>query len=155
MELPQSFELALGDFGKKMGRELAMLNGQCNFTVDGTVEVEIDYLDDTHVVILWAVIGYAPEDGYAAARAKYLLERNAIAADNGGFSFSFDSETRRFIAHDVRPAELFDSADRIAAWVSALVAQVQRIREDFTQGFPCPDFLPDDEEESLNEEEEA
>ena len=152
MELPESFEMALADFGKRCGIELAMYEGRCNFTVDGTVEVEMEYIEEAHVVVAWAVVGYAPDDGYAADRAKALLELNAIDAPNGGFSLSLDPETRRFVAHDSRPAELFESADNIAGWVDALVELVKGVRDDFADRFPCSDILPDDGEDEEEEE---
>ena len=155
MELPESFEMALADFGEKMGVELALAEGQCNFTVDGTVEVEIDYIEDVNVVIAWAVIGYAPEDMYSADRAKALLAMNALNAPNGGFSFSLDPDTRRLIVHDNRPAELFDTADRLAAWIGTLVELVNNVRADFADRFPAPDILPGDEEEEADTEEEV
>jgi hypothetical protein len=155
MELRESFEMALAEFGKKAGLELALADGQCNFTVDGNVEVEIDYIEEAQVAIAWAVIGSAPDDGYACARAKTLLALNALNAPNGGFSFSLDPESRRFVAHDNRPAELFDSADRVAAWIGALVEIVHNIREDFAMRFPEPDIMPGDEEEEAETEQEV
>lgn len=147
MELAESFEMALADFGKMMGMELVLADGQCNFTVDGTVEVEIDYNEDADVAIAWAVVGYAPEDSLAADRAKALLALNELNAENGGFSLSLDPMTRRIVAHDNRPAELFDSADRMAAWIGGLVDLVNGIRNDFAVRFPATDILPGDEDE--------
>ena len=152
MTLPDSFNLTLADFGKTLGVELAIEDGRCNFTVDGTVEVELDYLDDAHVVVAWAVVGVALEDQLAGARAKALLALNELDAPNGGFSVAMDPETRRVVAHDHRPAELFDSADRLAAWIDALVELVNRIRRDFELRFPCADV---EDEVDLASEEEA
>ena len=152
MELPESFNLALADFGATMGAELVLAGGQCNFTVDGTVEVEIDYDDSVQMAIAWAVVGIAPEDGYAADRAKALLAMNELGEANGGFSLSLDPVTRRIVAHDNRPAELFESADRIAAWIGGLVELVKCIRADFALRFPSPDLLPGDEEEESEDE---
>jgi hypothetical protein len=62
-----------------------------------------------------------------------------------------DPETRLVIVQDHRPAELFDSADRLATWVGALVDLVNLIRDTFEQKFPC-DMLLDDDEEDDDEE---
>jgi len=152
MTLPDSFNLSLADFGKMLGVELSIEDGRCNFTVDGTVEVELDYLYDAHVVVAWAVVGVALDDQYRGARAKALLALNELDAPNGGFSVSLDPETRRVVAHDHRPAELFDSADRLAAWIEELVALVNRVRWDFERRFPCADV---EDEVDLASEEEA
>ena len=152
MDLPESFKMSLAEFGRTVGVELALDEGQCNFTVDGTVEVEIDYIEEVHVVIAWAVIDYAYEDMYSADRAKTLLALNALNAPNGGFSLSLDPESRRFIAHDNRPAELFDTADRLAAWIGALVELVNNVRADFADRFPSPDILPDEDDDNAEEE---
>ena len=141
MTLPASFLTSLAEFGKMLGADLAIQDGRCNFTVDGAVEVELDYVEDAHVVIAWATVGYAPEDEWQGERARALLAWNELDADNGGFSLAMDPETRVVVAHDNRPAELFDSADRLAAWVGALTELVERIRIDFGRRFPCNDFV--------------
>jgi len=148
MTLPESFNISLAEFGKKLGTDLALEDGRCIFTVDGAIDVEIDYVDEAHIAIAWATVGYAPEDEYQAERARALLALNELDAPNDGFSISMDPETRLVIAHDHRPAELFDSADRLAAWIGALVDLVNRIRADFEKRFPCADLPLDGEEEA-------
>ncbi len=152
MPLPDSFNISLEDFGKTLGMELSLEEGRCNFIVDDTIEVEIDYIDDAHVVIAWATVGYAPEDNFQGDRARALLALNELDAPNGGFSVSMDPETRRVVVHDHRPAELFDSADRFAAWIGGLVDLVNLIRNDFEMRFPYADIPLDDEEDEETEE---
>ena len=146
MPFLESFNMTLAEFGRRMGTELVMEDGRCTFTVDGDVDVELDYLDEAHVVVAWAFVGLAPEDACAGDRARALLALNEVGADNGGFSLSLDPQTRRVIAHDRRPAELFDAADRLAAWIGALTDLVDRIRRDFETRFPCDDILSDDDD---------
>lgn len=142
MPLPDSFRLALAAFGRKAGVELSLSGNRCRFTVDGSVEVEIDYVEKAHVAIAWAVVGLAPEDAFREARARALLALDALDAPNGGFTLAMDPETRLVLAHDNRPAELFDSADRLAAWIDALASLVNRVRVDFEERFPCGDPAP-------------
>ena len=151
MPLPESFNLSLGEFGDKLGIDLALVDGHCNFIVDDTIEVEIDYFDESHVVVAWATVGLALEDEYQVERACALLALNELDAPNGGFSLSMDPETRRVIVHDHRPAESFESGDRLAAWIGALVDLVNHIRRDFEKRFPCAD-IPLDNEEGDQEE---
>ena len=146
MPLPESFKITLEEFGKTLGLELALEDGKCIFTVDGTIDVEIDYVDDAHVVIAWAVVGLAPEDFFMAQRARALLALNELDAPNGGFSVSMDPDARLVVAHDHRPAELFDSADCLAAWIEALVDLVNLIRERFAEEYPNID-MPNEEED--------
>ncbi len=148
MPLPESFNMSLREFGEKIGLELAIDDGKCVFTVDGMIDVEIDYVDEAHVVIAWTVVGLAPEDEYQGERARALLALNEIGAPNGGFSVSMDPETRLVVVQDHRPAEIFDTADRLAAWIEALVDLVNVIRYKFEVEYPCSDMpLEEDEGE--------
>jgi len=147
MPLYDAFNMTLNEFGKTLGTELSIEDGKCIFTVDGTIDVEIDYYDEADMVVAWAAVGVAPEDEFQAERACALFALNDLDAPNGGFSVSMDPETRLVIAQDHRPAELFDSADRLAAWIGALVDLVNLIRDTFEQKFPCDMLLEDDEED--------
>ena len=145
MGIRESFELCLADFGKALGTKLVFEEDHCSFTVDGAVEIELDYYDDSDVVVAWATVGEMPEDDLAGDRALVLLALNELGGPAGGYTLSMDADTRRVIAHDNRPAEAFDSADRLAAWLDTLVELVNAIREDFEVRFPCMDI--DDEAE--------
>ena len=147
MDIRESFEQCLADFGKVLGTELVFEEDRCNFTVDGAVEIELDYYDDSDVVIAWATVGEMPEDDLAGDRALVLLALNELGGPAGGYTLSMDADTRCVIAHDNRPAESFDSADRLAAWLDTLVELVNAIREDFAERFPCMDIDDDAEEE--------
>ena len=145
MDIRESFEQCLADFGKALGTKLVFEEDHCNFTVDGAVEIELDYYDDSDVVVAWATVGEMPEDDLAGDRALVLLALNELGGAAGGYTLSMDADTRRVIAHDHRPAEAFESADRLAAWLDTLVELVNAIREDFAERFPCMDI--DDEAE--------
>ena len=70
MDIRESFEQCLAVFGKMLGTELVFEEDRCNFTVDGAVEVELDYYDDSDVVVAWATVGEMPEDDLAAREDK-------------------------------------------------------------------------------------
>ena len=146
MPLLEAFSQSLAEFGEQLGIDLVLVDGHCNFIIDDTIEVEIDYFDDSHVVVAWATVGFAPEDEYQEGRACALLEMNDLNAPNGGFSLSMDPETRRVIVHDHRPVELFESADLLAVWIDALVDLVTHVRHDFEKRFPSADIPLDAEE---------
>ncbi len=147
MPLYDAFNMTLNEFGETLGMELSIEDGKCIFTVNGTIDVEIDYYDEADMVVAWAAVGVAPEDEFQTERACALFALNELDAPNGGFSVSMDPETRLVIAQDHRPAELFDSTDRLAAWIGALVDLVNLIRDTFEQKFPCDMLLEDDEED--------
>ena len=152
MPLYDAFNMTLNEFGKTLGMELAIEDGKCIFTVDGIIDVGIDYNEEADVVIAWSAVGILPEDEYQAERARALFVLNELDAPNGGFSVSMDPETRLVIVQDHRPVELFDSADRLAAWFDALVDLVNLIRDTFEEKFPCTDMPLDDEDDENNEE---
>ena len=153
MTLYDSFNMALNEFGKTLGAELALEDGKCTFTVDGTIDVSIDYYEEADMVVAWSAAGILPEDEYQAERARALFALNDLDAPNGGFSVSMDPETRLAIVQDHRPAERFESADLLAAWVNALVDLVNLIRDTFEEKFPCSDMLLDDEDDEDEGEE--
>ena len=155
MSLYESFGMALADFGKALGVDLVLADGHCGFTVDGEVDVEIDYVGEADEVIAWATVLPAHDDEYAAERARALLALDEIDAPNGGFSVSMDPETGRVVAHDHRPAELFDSADRVAVWVDSLVRLVMRVRIDFADRFPPSDMVEDEASDDTEDGKEA
>lgn len=148
----ESFQQVLADFGKIMGTELAMNENRCNFTVDGSVEVEIDYIEEAEEVVLWSSVGYALEDGFQEQRARALIELNELDAPNAGFTISMEPEGRMVVVHDHRPLEMFENADHVAAWINSLVELVNLIRTRFEEQFPCVD-LPDDMDENETSEE--
>ena len=152
MTLYDSFNMILNEFGETLDAELVLEDGKCMFTVDGDIDVVIDYYEEADVVIAWSAVGILPEDEYQAERARALFALNELDAPNGGFSVSMDPETRLVIVQDHRPVELFDSADRLAAWVNALVDLVNLIRDTFEEKFPCTDMPLDDEDDENDEE---
>ncbi len=130
------FERVLAEFGEKLGTKLELVDDRCNFVVDGTVEVEIDYYPDGEYLVAWSTVGELPEDHFSAERALALLARNELGSFRAGFTLSMDAETRRVVAHDRRGVEAIDSADRLAVWMDALVDLVKGIRFEFAKRFP-------------------
>lgn len=139
MECREQFEQILAEFGEKLGAKLELADDRCNFIVDGTVEVEIDYYDDADSLVVWSTVGELPEDRFSAARAFALLSLNELGAFRAGFTLAMDAETRRVVAHDRRGADAIDSADRLAVWIDALVDLVKSVRSDFAKRFPYSD----------------
>lgn len=149
------FEQVLAEFGEKLGTKLELVDDRCNFIIDGTVEVEIDYYSDAEYLVAWSTVGELPEDGFSGARALALLAMNELGSLRAGFTLSMDAETRRVVAHDRRGVEAVDSADRLAVWIDALVDLVRGIRSDFAKRFPFDGDDADSEADAGSEGKEA
>jgi hypothetical protein len=147
MDIREQFEQVLAEFGDKMNCRLKLEDGRCSFTVDGAVEIEIDYYDEAEAVVAWSTVGELPEDALSRDRALALLAINELGSGHAGFTLSMDPETRRVVAHDRRGAEAVDSADRLAVWMDALVDIVKGVRLEFSERFPFEGDDPDDEGE--------
>ena len=147
MDAKESFCASLAEFGAKLGCGLALdPSGVCNFTVDGEVEVELRYFDESDTVVVWTSIGRLPRDGRAGERALALLALDEPGAAPDGCTLSMDPETRMALAHCRCAAEELDGADDIAAKVSGLVELAIAVREDFADRFPCDEAARDGEE---------
>jgi hypothetical protein len=136
MDGREQFKQVLAEFGEKMGSDLKLVDDRCNFTVDGEVEVEIDYYSDSEMLVAWSTVGELPKDELSGSRALALLSINGLEEGHAGFTVSMDAATRRVVAHDRRGTELIDSADRLAMWIDALVTLVKGIRAEFAAKFP-------------------
>jgi len=136
MDGREQFKQVLAEFGEKMGSDLKLVDDRCNFTVDGEVEVEIDYYSDSEMLVAWSTVGELPKDELSGSRALALLSINGLEEGHAGFTVSMDAATRRVVAHDRRGTELIDSADRLAMWIDALVTLVKGIRAEFVAKFP-------------------
>ena len=147
MDGREQFEQVLAEFGEKLKAELRLVDDRCGFTVDGAVEVEIDFYPESEMLVAWATVGELPEDDLSGARALALLALNGLGAGRAGFTLSMDAETRRVVAHDRRGVEAIDSADRLAVWIDTLVDLVKRIRTDFGERFPFEGDDPAEEGE--------
>ena len=148
MDGREQFEQVLAEFGEKLGHGLSLADDRCNFTVDGEVEVEIDYYPDSDMLVAWSTVGELPSDELSGERALALLSINGLEEGHAGFTVSMDASTRRVVAHDRRGTEAIDSADRLAVWIDALVTLVKGIRSEFAAKFP---FDGDDGEEGRDD----
>ena len=147
MDGREQFEQVLAEFGEKLNAELKLVDDRCEFTVDGAVEIEIDYYPESAMLVAWATVGELPKDDLSGARALALLALNGLGAGRTGYTLSMDAETRRVVAHDRHGVETIDSADRLAVWMDTLVVLVKRIRSEFGERFPFEGDEPAEEGE--------
>jgi len=137
----EAFEQALADFGHKAGLELKLdKDGECTLNVDdGDVNVNFHYLDGVDMIVVWATVGFLPDDRLAGMRACRLLKWNEFLEKTDRFTLGSDAETGRLVAAGKFPAFVFDDADRLGCMVSVLVDTVHRVRQELDHDYP-PEF---------------
>jgi len=137
----EAFELALADFGASVGLDLKLdEEGECTLSVDdGDVNVNFHYLDGVDALVVWATVGFLPNDRYAGMRACRLLKWNEFVQKTGRFTLGSDAETGRLVAAGRFPAFIFDNVGRLGCMVSVLVDTVHRVREELDHDYP-PEF---------------
>ena len=145
MEPKEEFEFLLADFERESGVKLERQDDGSAILVvgeSGETIVNLELLPTSRQLLAWARVGNLGDDENAAERAKYLLSVNIVSYAQSGFVLALDERNDEVIAHDIRPLEWFDSADRFAAWLEELIALVTKVR------IECEEFYPyvDDEE---------
>ena len=93
MDGREQFEQVLAEFGEKLNAELKLVDDRCEFTVDGAVEIEIDYYPESDMLVAWATVGELPKDDLAGARALALLALNGLG--NGNFHKNCTNHIKR------------------------------------------------------------
>ena len=149
MDAFDDFRRALAKLGEKTGLSLSAEENHCSFTVDESVDVNLEFLEESVSAVLWAAVGVLPNDGRAGERAMRLLEMNEPGGEARGFTLAMDEDGRVLVAHARRDVEEGISANILAAWIDDLVTLVENIREEFAERYPFIDDTPIPEEPVL------
>jgi len=138
MDAYEQFCAVLSEFGRSLGEDLKFdpEDMTCTFLIDDEVPVNLVYLPASEQVVAWTSLGGLPEDGYAAARARRLLEMNNLWRATHGFTVSLSDDDRRALVHDRRAVTTLWSADLLATWVDDLVSLVSETQTAFLREFP-------------------
>ena len=149
----ENYENLLAEFareaGAKLEREKNSLSATLQVGDDGSLIVNLELLPESGKLLAWAAVGRLGDDENAAARAAYLLSVNDTSFIESGFVTALDSRNGEVIAHDIRDLGWFDGADRLAAWIEALVELVRGVRIQCDERYP---FVDDETFEPLIEE---
>ena len=138
--LREQFEDVLAEFGEAVGYKLSLDDdGTATFTVDDEIIVNLQYLDDSDVVVAFAPVGGfgemdAPDAG---EKALELLRMNELGGATEGFTLALDEDSELVLAMDRRDALEIAAADSLAAWMESLVSAVRAVRERFAERFPA------------------
>ena len=137
--LKEQFKDVLAEFGGIVKQELSLDDdGTVTFTVDDEIVVNLQYLDESDVIIAFAPVGGfgvadAPDAG---EKALELLRLNELGGPTEGFTLALDEDADLVLAMDRRSALEISSADSLAAWLEALIDAVRAVRDRFANEFP-------------------
>lgn len=137
--LKEQFKDVLAEFGGIVKLDIPLDDdGSATFTVDDDVIVNLQYLDESDVVVAFAPVGgFGPTDAPdAGEKALELLRLNELGGVAEGFTLALDEEADLVLAMDRRSPLELSAVDSFAAWMDALVRAVRAVRERFAERFP-------------------
>ena len=140
--LRKQFEDVLAEFGEIVKRPLALDDdATATFVVDDEIIVNLQYLDESDVVVVFAPVGAfgsddEPQSPVVGEKALELLRLNEPGGIAEGFTLALDEEADLVLVMDRRSALEFANADSFAAWIEALVRVVRAVSHHFAERFP-------------------
>ena len=108
------------------------------FTVDDDIIVNIKYLTESDMVLIFSPVGNFgdTESTDAGDKALALLKLNDLSGPACEVTLMLDGEGQLVLAADRRSAKTISSADSLAAWVEIVVSSVRATRDYFAEHFP-------------------
>jgi protein-tyrosine-phosphatase len=138
--LRKQFEDVLAEFGEIVKRPLALDDdATATFVVDDEIIVNLQYLDESDVVVAFAPVGAFGSDDELPNQSEKALELLRLNEPGGiaeGFTLALDEEADLVLAMDRRSALELANADSFAAWIEALVRAVRAVSRHFAEHFP-------------------
>ena len=136
MNKRENFEAVLAALGKSIGREFALDESGVAFIPLGDVSAVVRYREAVDHVIVYAFVGYLPEDGTAEERARALLRFNDCWEVTNGFTLGLDRDSRALYAFDLVDAAEFFGPEALADCLDRLAGAVETVRERIAADFP-------------------
>jgi hypothetical protein len=136
------FEDVLAEFGNLLKQELVLDDeATVTFTIDDEIIVNMQYLEESDVIVAFSPVGAFGGIDVAGAgeKALALLRLNELGGATEGFTLALDDDADLVLAMDRRSALEISSADSLAAWMESLVHAVRAVREYFAVNFPVDD----------------
>ena len=136
------FEDVLAEFGNLLKQELVLDDeATITFTIDDEIIVNMQYLEESDVIVAFSPVGAFGGIDVAGAgeKALALLRLNELGGATEGFTLALDDDADLVLAMDRRSALEISSADSLAAWMESLVHAVRAVREYFAVNFPVDD----------------
>lgn len=140
--LRRQFEDVLAEFGNLLKQELVLDDeATVTFTIDDEIIVNMQYLEESDVIVAFSPVGAfgGVDVADAGEKALALLRLNELGGATEGFTLALDDDADLVLAMDRRSALEISSADSLAAWMESLVHAVRAVREYFAVNFPVDD----------------
>ena len=137
--LREQFEEVLSEFGGYVKQKLVLdEDGTATFAVDDEFIINIQYLEESDFIVIFAPIGsFGSKDApNAGKKALALLRFCELGGQSEGFTLALDGEADLVLAMDRRSALDVAYADSLASWLEALIRVVRVVRETFAEHFP-------------------
>ena len=133
------FEDVLAEFGDLLKQELVIDDeATVTFTIDDEFIVNMQYLEESDVIVAFSPVGAfgGVDVADAGEKALALLRLNELGGATEGFTLALDDDADLVLAMDRRGALEISSADSLAAWMESLVHAVRAVRDYFAVNFP-------------------
>ena len=133
------FEDVLAELGNVLKQELALDDeATVTFTIDDEIIVNMQYLEESDVIVAFSPVGAfgGVDVADAGEKALALLRLNELGGATEGFTLALDDDADLVLAMDRRGALEISSADSLAAWMESLVHAVRAVRDYFAVNFP-------------------
>jgi hypothetical protein len=138
--LKEQFFQILQEFSALTGVEMRPDEdtGVVSFVVDEEIIVNLTYLDESDMILIFCPVGGFGELSAADAgdKALALLRLTDLSGQCGHVTLALDESAGLVAAMDRRSALTIVTVDVLAAWVEFLVQAVHSVREYFAEHFP-------------------
>jgi len=133
----RTFRTAFAELAKTFARPVDFdEDGSCLLDVDGQASVVLQDMPGRAGVFVWAVVTGLPEDGDAAARARYLLELQDCWRETEGFWFALDPDSRRLVLQGLVGYDELATAEAIAERLESFLEVLERTRRELASRWP-------------------
>lgn len=138
--LRDQFASVLKEFGSLVMEDLSLdeTDNTATFTVDDDIIINLNYLNESDMILLFSPVGAFGDLNAADAgqKALALLKLNDLSGAACEVTLMLDGEGELVLAADRRSANTISSADAFAAWLEIMVRSVRATREYFAKHFP-------------------
>lgn len=135
--LRDQFAKVLDEFGDLLQEDIYLSEDNTStFVVDNEVVININYLEKSNSILMFAPVGELGDDEASGEKAIALLKLNDIGNVAGRVTLMMDPNNDLILAADQQSALTITSKEVLAAWVDNFVRAVRSTREYFAEHYP-------------------